>query len=86
VEIRNRRWLDAEFAGMLRSFSVALVLQDIHTMPEPSQIKFDLITATFLYVRLLGNRKEIELTTTVRDKLLRIRRAKRPVVELFQRY
>ena len=70
VEIRNRKWLDAEFADMLRSFNVALVLQDIHTMPEPSQIKFDLITADFSYVRLLGNRKEIELTTLVWDKVV----------------
>jgi uncharacterized protein YecE (DUF72 family) len=35
VEIRNRKWLDAEFADILRSFNVALVLQDIHTMPGP---------------------------------------------------
>jgi uncharacterized protein YecE (DUF72 family) len=70
VEIRNRKWLNAEFADMLRKFNVALVLQDIHTMPEPSEIKFDPITANFSYVRLLGNRKEIELTTTVWDKVV----------------
>jgi uncharacterized protein YecE (DUF72 family) len=70
VEIRNREWLDAEFADMLKSFNVALVLQDIHTMPEPSEISFDPITANFSYVRLLGNRKQIELTTTVWDKVV----------------
>jgi uncharacterized protein YecE (DUF72 family) len=70
VEIRNREWLDAEFADMLRSFNVALVLQDIQTMPEASEISFDPITATFSYVRLLGNRKQIELTTTVWDKVV----------------
>jgi uncharacterized protein YecE (DUF72 family) len=70
VEIRNREWLDAEFADMLRSFNVALVLQDIHTMPEASEISFDPITANFSYLRLLGNRKQIELTTTVWDKVV----------------
>jgi uncharacterized protein YecE (DUF72 family) len=70
VEIRNREWLDAEFADMLRSFNVALVLQDMGTMPEPSEISFDPITANFSYVRLLGNRKQIELATTVWDKVV----------------
>lgn len=55
---------------MLRTFNVALVLQDIHSMPEPSEINFDLITANFSYVRLLGNRKQIELTTLVWDKVV----------------
>jgi uncharacterized protein YecE (DUF72 family) len=70
VEIRNRKWLDAEFAEMLKSFNVALVLQDIQSMPEPSEMAFDPITASFSYVRLLGNRKRIELTTTVWDKVV----------------
>lgn len=70
VEIRNRAWLDAEFADMLRSCNVALVLQDIHTMPIAAEISFDPITANFSYVRLLGNRKQIELTTTVWDQVV----------------
>jgi uncharacterized protein YecE (DUF72 family) len=28
IEIRNRNWLDAEFAGLLRDRGIALVLQD----------------------------------------------------------
>jgi uncharacterized protein YecE (DUF72 family) len=70
LEIRNRKWLDAEFADILRGYNVALVLQDIHTMPAPSEISFDPITADFSYVRLLGNRKQIEVTTTVWDKVV----------------
>jgi uncharacterized protein YecE (DUF72 family) len=70
VEIRNRKWLDAEFADILRGFNVALVLQDIHTMPGPLEMKFDPVTADFSYVRLLGNRKQIEITTTVWEKLV----------------
>jgi len=49
---------------------VALVLQDIHTMPGPMEMDFDPVTANFSYVRLLGNRKQIELTTTVWEKLV----------------
>src|SRR5271155_4846013 len=70
VAIRNRKWLDAEFADLLRSFNVALVLQDIHTMPGPAEMPFDPITADFSYVRLLGNRKQIEMTTTVWEKIV----------------
>lgn len=70
VEIRNRKWLDVEFLDILRSSNVALVLQDIHTMPGPLEMGFDPVTADFSYVRLLGNRKQIELTTTVWEKVV----------------
>lgn len=70
IEIRNRKWLDAEFAEMLRSFNVALVLQDLHTMPGPSEMTFDPVTTDFSYVRLLGDRKQIEMTTTVWQKIV----------------
>src|SRR5271165_1082784 len=70
LEIRNRKWLDAEFADILRSFNVALVVQEIHTMPGPAEMKFDPVTADFSYVRLLGNRKQIEMTTTVWEKVV----------------
>ena len=70
VEIRNRKWLDATFAEILRSFNVALVMQDIHTMPGPTEMTFDPVTADFSYVRLLGNRRQIEMTTTVWEKVV----------------
>jgi uncharacterized protein YecE (DUF72 family) len=69
VEIRNRTWLDVELMDLLRGFNVALVVQDIHTMPAPEDVDFDLVTADFSYVRLLGNRKQIEMTTTVWEKV-----------------
>ncbi len=47
LEIRNRKWLDAEFADILRSFNVALIVQDIHTMPGPTEMPFDPVTADF---------------------------------------
>jgi uncharacterized protein YecE (DUF72 family) len=35
VEIRNKTWLDAAFADLLRKHKVALVLQDLSSMPRP---------------------------------------------------
>jgi uncharacterized protein YecE (DUF72 family) len=70
VEIRNREWLDAQFAGMLRDFKVALVLQDQSRMPFPNELakQFDPITADWMYIRWLGDRKGIERITTTWDK------------------
>jgi len=68
VELRNRNWLDAEFAGLLRDHRIALVLQDRSWMPNPSELKFDPITADWTYIRWLGNRKEIEAITQTWDK------------------
>jgi uncharacterized protein YecE (DUF72 family) len=68
LEIRNKKWLDAEFADRLREHNVALVLQDRVWMPLPAQMDFDHVTADFTYVRLLGDRKGIEMRTKVWDK------------------
>lgn len=70
VEIRNRNWLDAEFANLLRDHKIALVLQDRSWMPSPSELKFDLITADWTYIRWLGDRKAIEERTTIWDKTI----------------
>ena len=43
VEIRNREWLDAQFARVLRDFHVALVLQDQSRMPPPNELSKDSI-------------------------------------------
>lgn len=55
VEVRNRRWLTPDLAGMLRRRGVALVLQDIYYMP-----RMDWLTAGFTVVRWLGRRSDIE--------------------------
>jgi uncharacterized protein YecE (DUF72 family) len=70
IEIRNKNWLDERFADALRERNVALVLQDRAWMPMPGAMKFDFITATFTYVRLLGDRKAIEQQTKVWDKVV----------------
>jgi uncharacterized protein YecE (DUF72 family) len=68
VEIRNRPWLDAAFADVLRRHNVALVLQDLSTMPTPHELKFDPITTDWTYIRWLGDRKWIEGKTVKWDK------------------
>lgn len=72
IEIRNKSWLDGRFAGMLREYNVALVLTDTSFVPRPWEMKeqFDMVTADFLYVRWLGDRKGIEKQTTTWDKAI----------------
>ncbi len=77
VEIRNKYWLDARFANLLREHGVALALIDQAWVPRPWEIKekFDLITADWTYVRWLGDRKGIEEQTKVWDKTILNREA-----------
>jgi uncharacterized protein YecE (DUF72 family) len=72
LEIRNKQWLTAEFFDLLRENKVAYALIDQSWMPTASEIfeKFDPITADFTYIRLLGDRKGIELKTKVWDKVI----------------
>jgi uncharacterized protein YecE (DUF72 family) len=72
IEIRNKKWLDARFADVLREHNVALALTDTSFMPRPWEMKekFDLITAHFGYIRWLGDRKGIEKQTTTWDKTI----------------
>ena len=68
VEIRNKSWLDANFANVLRRHKIALVLQDLSTMPVPHELQFDPITTDWTYIRWLGDRKWIEGKTVTWDK------------------
>jgi uncharacterized protein YecE (DUF72 family) len=70
VEIRNKNWLNEGFAAVLRERGVALALQDQVWMPLPAQMSFDYVTADFTYVRLLGDRKGIDLKTKIWDKVI----------------
>jgi uncharacterized protein YecE (DUF72 family) len=70
VEIRNKAWLDKRLTDLLREYNVALALTDLSNMPRPWEMKdgLDLVTADFVYVRWLGDRKGIEALTTTWDK------------------
>lgn len=68
VEIRNKNWLDARLTDFLKERNIALALTDTTFVPRPWEKDLDWVTADFGYVRWLGNRKEIEETTTTWDK------------------
>lgn len=68
IEIRNRDWLDAEVASVLRDLRIALVLQDRAWMANPLDLDFDPITTDWTYIRWLGDRKAIEKRTTTWDR------------------
>jgi len=72
IEIRNKTWLDARFADVLREHNVALALTDTSFVPRPWELKekFDLITGDIVYVRLLGDRKGIEEVTKTWEKVV----------------
>jgi uncharacterized protein YecE (DUF72 family) len=63
VEIRNKAWLTKDFADVCRSHKVTMVLVDQAWMPMPDELDFDPVTTEQAYVRLLGDRKEIEAIT-----------------------
>lgn len=70
VEIRNRAWLTPSFADLCRRHRVSLVLVDQAWMPHGDEVEreFDPVTADFSYIRLLGDRNEIEAITTTWEK------------------
>ena len=72
IEIRNKKWLDAKFADVLREHNVALALTDTSFVPRPWEMeeKCDLITVDFAYVRWLRDRKGIERVTGTWDKAI----------------
>lgn len=62
IEIRNSRWVRAEFLDVLREHKIALVFIDYYTMdplPKLAQ-RGDVVTAPFVYIRFLGNHKEMD--------------------------
>ena len=72
VEVRNKTWMDARLAEVLRARNVALVLVDHAWMPRPAEFleKLDPVTADFAYIRWLGDRKGIEERTKSWDKTI----------------
>ncbi len=73
LEIRNKAWVCEELLDLLREHRVALALIDHPWMTRPSAIG-DVVTTDFAYVRLLGDRYEIEKLTQTWDKTVVDRR------------
>lgn len=65
VEIRNRNWLTPDYAHLCRQHGATMVLADQGWLPHADELedKFDVVTSDSMYVRLIGDRKEIEAIT-----------------------
>jgi uncharacterized protein YecE (DUF72 family) len=72
IEIRNKNWMDARYADVLREHGVAMALIDQSWVPRPWEMKeeLDLATTDWTYVRWLGDRKGIEAGTKTWDKVI----------------
>ena len=69
VEVRNRTWVGPDLAHLLRRHRVTMVMVDQAWMPHGDEVeqRFDPVTGPRMYVRLLGDRKEIEAITRTWD-------------------
>lgn len=72
VEIRNKTWISSDLLEILRRHSAAFVLVDQAWMPHADELpkRLDPLTTDFCYIRLLGDRKEIEEITKSWDKVV----------------
>src|SRR5262249_50622552 len=69
VEVRNKGWMTPRLAECLRSHRAVWVLPDQAWMPSPLSVvrQLDAVTGPFSYVRLLGDRAEVDLRTGTLD-------------------
>lgn len=65
VEVRNPDWIGKPFADLCRKHEASLVLVDQAWMPHGDEVagRLDPVTGRVCYVRLLGDRQEIERIT-----------------------
>lgn len=71
VEVRNRDWLDAGLCALLTRHRAALVLTDMARMPHPADLArgLDVLTADFVYARLIGDRRLLDSLTDTWDRI-----------------
>lgn len=62
VEVRNREYLHEELLDVLRKHGAALVLSDVRGMPHPADVaeRLNVLTTSWFYARLLGDRSKLE--------------------------
>lgn len=62
IEIRNSKWIQPPLLEALRSWHISLVFIDYYTMDPLPRLapRADVFTSSFVYVRFLGNRKEMD--------------------------
>ncbi len=76
IEVRNSQWVQPPLLDILRSREISLVFIDYYTMDPLPRLahRSEVFTALFVYIRFLGNRKEIE---SVVDQAMKDGRRKR---------
>lgn len=76
VEIRNKAWVGPELLELLRMHNVAFTLIDHPWMSRPAELmcKGDVVSSDFVYLRLLGDRYDIEKLTQTWDQTVVDRR------------
>ena len=69
VEVRNKNWMTAKLLDCLRAHRAAWALADQAWVPSPLNLvkKLDIVTAPFAYLRLLGDRAEVDKRTQTLD-------------------
>ena len=73
MEIRSLRKDEREpLLELLRRQGVALVLVDLPYLPHPASLsrRMDLLTADFVYARLIGDRKATDALTSTFDRIV----------------
>lgn len=72
VEVRNKNWMTEQLADCLRAHRAVWVLTDQTWMPSPLAVtrKLDAVTGPFAYVRLLGDRAEVDALTKTLDHVV----------------
>ena len=62
VEIRNKKWVCSPLLDLLHDRRISLAFIDYYTMDPLHKLarRLEVFTAPFVYVRFLGNRKNIE--------------------------
>jgi uncharacterized protein YecE (DUF72 family) len=72
VEIRNKTWMTERFAACLRAHRAVWALADQSWVPSPLSLvkKLDPVTGPFAYVRLLGDRTEVDALTKTLDHIV----------------
>ena len=72
VEIRNKNWFTSDLAGCLRKHRAVWALADQAWTPPPLRLVSDLdtVTGNFGYLRLLGNRAEVDKLTETLDHIV----------------
>jgi uncharacterized protein YecE (DUF72 family) len=72
VEIRNRHWFTAKFASCLRQRGAVWAIADQSWAPQPLRLvnTLDVVTGPFAYIRLLGDRAEVDKRTQTLDHIV----------------